>query len=172
MSVYGLFALLYPRTTKNYKRLENYFHLWEESPFTMMTSSNGNIFRVTGPLCGEFTDEFPSQRPVRRSFDDLFDLRLNKRLSKQLLSHTEGHSYRDVVCIVCENATCWSEAECNLKCSKTFSTPLWIVTGNAVSVVIFTGLPKLTYVPVYKIMHCRNQHRSVIKCVSDIHAED
>ena len=21
----------------------------------MMTSSNGNIFRVTGPLCGEFT---------------------------------------------------------------------------------------------------------------------
>ena len=24
--------------------------------FFMMTSSNGNIFRVTGPLCGEFTD--------------------------------------------------------------------------------------------------------------------
>ena len=23
--------------------------------FHMMTSSNGNIFRVTGPLCGEFT---------------------------------------------------------------------------------------------------------------------
>ena len=23
--------------------------------FTMMTSSNGNIFRVTGPLCGDFT---------------------------------------------------------------------------------------------------------------------
>ena len=23
--------------------------------FVMMTSSNGNIFRVTGPLCGEFT---------------------------------------------------------------------------------------------------------------------
>ena len=27
----------------------------------MMTSWNGNIFRVTGPLCGEFTGEFPSQ---------------------------------------------------------------------------------------------------------------
>ena len=25
------------------------------SHFNMMTSSNGNIFRVTGPLCGEFT---------------------------------------------------------------------------------------------------------------------
>ena len=51
----------------------------------MMTSSNGNIFRVTGPLCGEFTGpgEFPTQRPVTRNFDIFFDLRLNKRLSKQ-----------------------------------------------------------------------------------------
>ena len=51
----------------------------------MMTSSNGNIFRVTGPLCGEFTGpgEFPAQRLVTRSFDVFFDLRLNKRLSKQ-----------------------------------------------------------------------------------------
>ena len=45
----------------------------------------GNIFRVTGPLCGDFTGpvEFPTQRPVARSFDVIFDLRLNKRLSKQ-----------------------------------------------------------------------------------------
>ena len=51
----------------------------------MMMSSNGNIFRVTGPLCGEFTGpgEFPTQRPVARSFDVFFDLRLNKRLNKQ-----------------------------------------------------------------------------------------
>ena len=51
----------------------------------MMTSSNGNIFRVTGHLCGEFTGpgEFPTQRPVTRSFDVYFDLRLNKWLSKQ-----------------------------------------------------------------------------------------
>ena len=51
----------------------------------MMTSSNGNIFRETGPLCGEFTGpgEFPTQRPVTQSFDVFFDLRLNKRLSKQ-----------------------------------------------------------------------------------------
>ena len=51
---------------------------------TMMTSSHGNIFRVTGPLCGEFTGppEFPTQRPVTRSFDVFFDLRLNKRLNK------------------------------------------------------------------------------------------
>ena len=51
----------------------------------MMTSWNGNIFRVTGPLCGEFTGpgEFLTQRPVTRRFDVFFDLHLNKRLSKQ-----------------------------------------------------------------------------------------
>ena len=51
----------------------------------MMTSSNGNIFRVTGHLCGEFTasGEFPTQRPVTRIFDVFVDLCLNKRLSKQ-----------------------------------------------------------------------------------------
>ena len=45
----------------------------------MMTSSNGNIFCVTGPLCGEF----PVQRPVTWSFDVFFDLRLNKQWYKQ-----------------------------------------------------------------------------------------
>ena len=51
----------------------------------MITSSNGNIFRVTG-LCegnSPITGEFPSQRPVERSFDVFFDLRLNKQLSNQ-----------------------------------------------------------------------------------------
>ena len=43
----------------------------------IMTSSNGNIFRVTGPLCGEF----PPQRPVTRSFDIFFDLHLNNTLT-------------------------------------------------------------------------------------------
>ena len=57
----------------------------EKGHYIMMTSSNGNIFRVTGPLCGEFTGpgEFPAQWPVTRSFDVFFDLGLNKRLSKQ-----------------------------------------------------------------------------------------
>ena len=51
----------------------------------MMTSSNGNIFRVTGPLCGEFT----SHRwiPLTKASDEelwcFFYLRLNKRLRKQ-----------------------------------------------------------------------------------------
>ena len=55
---------------------------WQQS---WWRHQNGDIFRVTGPLCGEFTGpgEFPTQRPVTRSFDVSFDLRLNKRLSKQ-----------------------------------------------------------------------------------------
>ena len=48
-------------------------------------SSNGNVFRVTDPLCGEYPrpGEFPSQRPVTQSVDVFFDLRLDERLSKQ-----------------------------------------------------------------------------------------
>ena len=49
----------------------------------MMTSSNGNIFCITGFWCGEFTGEFPAQRPVTRDFNVLFGLHMNKRLSKQ-----------------------------------------------------------------------------------------
>ena len=45
--------------------------------YVMMTSSNGNVFRVS-PVTGEF----PAQRPVTRSFDDFFHLHLNEWLSK------------------------------------------------------------------------------------------
>ena len=48
-------------------------------------SSNGNIIRVTGPLCGEFTGHRWSSctKAVMWSFDVFFDLRLNKHFSKQ-----------------------------------------------------------------------------------------
>ena len=46
----------------NFTRKSNYLWILYSSiasmsrpPFSMMTSKNGNIFRVTGPLCGEFT---------------------------------------------------------------------------------------------------------------------
>ena len=52
---------------------------------SMMTSSNGNIFRVTGHLCGEFTGHrwIPLTKASDAEFDVFFDLRRNKRLSKQ-----------------------------------------------------------------------------------------
>ena len=49
--------------------------------YIMMTSSNGNIFRVTGLLCGEFTPvNFPRKGQWRRAFHVFFDMCLNKRL--------------------------------------------------------------------------------------------
>ena len=51
--------------------------------FYIMTSSNGNIFRVTGSLWEESTGGFPSKSPVTWSFDVFLDLCPNKRLSKQ-----------------------------------------------------------------------------------------
>ena len=51
----------------------------------MMTSSNGNSFRVTGHLCGEFTGLrwIPSTKASDAGFDVFFDLRPDKQLSKQ-----------------------------------------------------------------------------------------
>ena len=51
----------------------------------MMTSSNGNIFRVTGHLCGEFTGLrwIPRTKASDAEFDVFFDLRRIKWLSKQ-----------------------------------------------------------------------------------------
>ena len=67
------------------KRHESHMTRAPGYSIVMLTSSNGNIFRVTA-MCAEnsrVTDEFPAQRPVARSFDVFFDLRLNARLSKQ-----------------------------------------------------------------------------------------
>ena len=57
----------------------NYNSTWFQTYVSMMTSSNGNIFQVTGPLWWESTGHrwFSSQRPVTRSFGGSFDLRLN-----------------------------------------------------------------------------------------------
>ena len=43
--------------------------VWKHNTFHMMASSNGNIFRVTGPLLGESI----GHRPVTRRFDFLSD---------------------------------------------------------------------------------------------------
>ena len=51
----------------------------------MMTSWNGNIFRVAGPLWGESIGDrwIPLTKPVTRTFDVVFDVRLDKRLNRQ-----------------------------------------------------------------------------------------
>ena len=51
----------------------------------MVTSSNGSIFHVTGPLCREFTGHrwIPLTKTNVAELRSFFDLRQNKRLGKQ-----------------------------------------------------------------------------------------
>ena len=78
-----------------------------------MTSSNGSIYRVTGPLCGNSpaTGEFPSQRPVTRSFAVFFDLRLNKELSTQSICRWFKTPSRSLW-RQCNVALLWRQASC------------------------------------------------------------
>ena len=54
----------------------------------MMTSSNENISRVTGPLCGEFPR---GQRQVTWSFDVFFDMRCVNNLEAGDLRRYRAH---------------------------------------------------------------------------------
>ena len=80
-----------------------------QSSALMMTSSNGNIFRVTGPLCGEFTvsGEFPAQRPVTQSFDVFFDLCLNKQWWGWWFETYRAH-YDVIVLVLCDGMKLWT----------------------------------------------------------------
>ena len=79
-----MFVIKSPQFFDKKANLTPPFSLPRICPFDMMTLSNGNIFRVTGPLRGEFTGKrwFPQ---TKASDVELwcFDLGLIKRLSKQ-----------------------------------------------------------------------------------------
>ena len=72
--------------------------LWFYNEFqVMMMSSNGNIFRVTGPSCREFTGHqwIPHTEASDTELDVFFELCRNNRLSKQSLGRwfeTPSHS--------------------------------------------------------------------------------
>ena len=61
----------------------------------MMTSWDGNIFRVTGPLWGVSASirwiPFTKASDLTRSFDVFFDLCLNKRLNNRDAGHLRRH---------------------------------------------------------------------------------
>ena len=61
-------------------------------------SSNGNIFRVTDPLCGEFTGRrwIPFTKASDAELWCFFHLRLNKRLSKQSPSRSLWRNWRQL----------------------------------------------------------------------------
>ena len=69
----------------------------------MMTSSNGNIFRIAGPLCGEFTGHpwIPLTKASDAELVVFFDLRMNKRLSKQSKHDWRPHRLHYDVTVLC-----------------------------------------------------------------------
>ena len=122
-------------------------------PHDIMTSSNGNIFRITGPLCGEYTGpgEFPTQRPVTRSFDVFFDLCLNKRLSKQpwgwwfeTPSWSLWRQCNDMIVFACRKymyiVVLKKLLECNLAPSDPFMSHLHVATQIGYSAGEFQAL--------------------------------
>ena len=76
--------------------------------YFMITSSNGNIFRVTGPLCGEFTGRSPVNSPHKSQWRGalMFSLicawtndRVNNRDAGNLRRHRPHY---DVIVILCD----------------------------------------------------------------------
>ena len=59
-------------------------HFWNKH---IMTSSNGNMFRVTGPICGNppVTGEFLSQRPMTWNSDVFFHEQTVKQTMETLV---------------------------------------------------------------------------------------
>ena len=77
----------------------------------MMMSSNGNIFRVIGPLWGEFTvtGEFLSQILMTWSFDIFFGLRLSKQ-SRRRWFETPSRP----LCRHCNECSCPTNSLCRI----------------------------------------------------------
>ena len=92
----------------------------------MMTSWNGSIFRVTGPLWGNplVTSGFHWQRPVTRSFDVVFDVRLVKRWTNNGIAGDWRHHDVHVTSL-----WCW-ETKLVLTRSFRFSLYLWISSAG------------------------------------------
>ena len=107
--------------------------------FLMMTSSNANIYCVTGPLCGEFTGQ--------RSFDVFDDLRLNKRLSKQSRRWWFETSPRSLWrhCNMCTHITCLTNTEC-------------IVTDYMLRCCCEDTIPLLTILQKYLLRSLNHMH--------------
>ena len=72
------------------------------APQLMMTSSNGNIFRVTGLLCGEFTGpgEFPSHKGQWRGA--LICTRTNRWVNNHEAGDLRRHQAHYDVRVMCE----------------------------------------------------------------------
>ena len=124
-----------------------------------MTSSNGNIFRVTGHLCGEFTG--PRWIPRTKASDAklwcFFYLRLNQRLSKQswgwrfeTLTRSLWHHCNDTKllvvskCMCCSNDATQHHWSCLYRLVVKMSAHIYLIQGN-ITTRLFIWAPPRSY---------------------------
>ena len=92
-------------------------------------SSNGNIYRVTGPLCVEFTGHRWISLPKASDAElwRFFDLRLNKWFSKQLV-HVKWIMSESYIASLSPELT--AIATCRARYMKLLTLPSWLLYIN------------------------------------------
>ena len=120
-------------TKKHNKTRQNANHVYPtHCHMLMMTSSNGDFFRVTGPLC--------ATRPVTWSFDVSFDLRLSKQSWAGDLRRHRAHYYVTVVVTI----YCTTDYLFNIPCSISGG---WDAKGQtSLLCIILLGLYSLPWI--------------------------
>ena len=125
----------------------NIYNIW----YTKMTSSNGNIFRVTGHLCGEFTGPrwIPRTKASDAELSCFFHLRLNKPWSKQswgwCLRHYRAH-YDVIVMYLSVFQLLY--LHCMICCICMFCSNVWCNVVDSVTIQNFS-LVKVVMLTVY-----------------------
>ena len=87
--------------------------IWQSKLF-MVTSSNGNNFRGTGHLCGEFTGHrlIKKKRPVTRSFDVFFTcVWINDWVNNREAGDVRRHRAHYEVSVIITGAQNWGSNE-------------------------------------------------------------
>ena len=102
MISYGVGIMIWRNITENSTVCETACQDYVKEMF-MMTSWNGIIFRITGPLCGEFTGHL-AQRPVTRGFD-VFSIWVNNRRAGDLRRYRAHYDVTVMVGPLLENST-------------------------------------------------------------------
>ena len=107
-------------------------------PWLMMTSSNGNIFRITSPLCGEFT-ESPVNSPHKGQWLERGALMLsliyawtngwvNNRDIGDLRRHRAHHDVTVMHTLILNPAT-YTSVGCQC-CGKIIDVPYWKIRST------------------------------------------
>ena len=138
------------KITKLINVILNYFWARKEKniPYNMpMTSSNGNIFRVTGPLWGKSNGH--RWIPLTKASDVFFYLRLNKRLSKQSRRRWFETPLRPLWRRCNANGDVWSLL-LHLD-FETHITPSWATYGASLAINLDTNYKTCRHYCVYVI---------------------